>query len=64
MHQMQQEPLADYMPYTSQTEGVLRGLAALEPETLAVMHGSSYIGKSGKLLTDLAGVIKESFDGA
>jgi len=64
MQQMQQGPLADYMPYTRQTEGVLRGLAALEPETLAVMHGSSYIGKSGKLLTDLAGVIKESFDGA
>jgi flavorubredoxin len=64
MQQMQQGPLADYMPYSSQTEGVLRGLAALEPETLAVMHGSSYIGKSGKLLTDLAGVIKESFDGA
>jgi flavorubredoxin len=64
MQQMQQGPLADYMPYTSQTAGVLRGLADLKPETLAVMHGSSYIGKSGKLLTDLAGVIKESFDGA
>jgi len=34
---MQQGPLADYMSYTSQTEGVLRGLAALEPETLAVI---------------------------
>ena len=64
MQQMQQGPLADYMPYTRQTEGVLRGLAALEPETLAVMHGSSYIGKSRKLLTDLDGVIKESFDRA
>jgi hypothetical protein len=42
----------------------LRGLAALQPETLAVMHGSSYIGKSAKLLTDLAGVIKECFDEA
>lgn len=61
MRQMQQGPLADYMPYTRQTEGVLRGLAALEPATLAVMHGSSYIGKSGRLLTDLAGVISESF---
>lgn len=61
MRQMQQGPLADYMPYTGQTAGVLRGLAALKPETLAVMHGSSYIGKSDKLLTDLAGVIKESF---
>jgi len=25
------------------------------------MHGSSYTGKSGKLLADLAGVIKEIF---
>jgi len=55
MRQMQQGPLADYMPYTSQTEGVLRRLAALDPETLAVMHGSSYVGKGGKVLTDLAG---------
>ena len=62
MQQMQQGVLADYMPYTSQTEGVLRGLAALKPETLAVMHGSSYVGTSDKLLTDLAGVIKESFN--
>lgn len=58
MQQMQQGPLADYMPYSAQTEGVLRGLAALKPETLAVMHGSSYIGNSENLLTDLAGVIK------
>jgi hypothetical protein len=28
------------------------------------MHGSSYIGKSDNLLIDLAGVIKEGFDGA
>lgn len=61
LQQMQQGPQADYIPYTSQTEGVLRGLSALKPETLAVMHGSSYIGQSGKLLTDLAGVIKENF---
>jgi flavorubredoxin len=61
MRQMQQGSLADYMPYTRQTEGVLRGLAALDPATLAVMHGSSYTGKSGTLLTGLAGVIKESF---
>jgi flavorubredoxin len=64
MQQMQHGPLADYMPYTSKTEGVLRGLADLQPETLAVMHGSSYIGRSDKLLTDLAGVIKENFAGA
>jgi flavorubredoxin len=62
MQQMQKGPLAGYMPYTRQTEGVLRSLADLKPETLAVMHGSSYIGKSEQLLTVLAGVIQETFD--
>ena len=38
-----------------------RSLADLKPETLAVMHGSSYIGQCDRLLTDLAGVIKENF---
>ena len=61
---MQQGPLASYMPYTRQTEGVLRSLADLKPEMLAVMHGSSYIGQSDRLLIDLAGVIKEEFDKA
>jgi hypothetical protein len=46
MRQLEQGPLAGYMPYTRQTEGVLRSLADLKPETLAVMHGSSYCGKS------------------
>ena len=61
---MQQGPLAGYMPYTRQTEGVLRSLADLKPETLAIMHGSSYSGQGDRLLTDLAGVIKENFDQA
>ena len=50
------------MPYTRQTEGVLRKLADLKPETLAVMHGSSYTGQADQLLTNLATVIKENFD--
>ncbi len=62
MQQMQKGPLTGYMPYMRQTEGVLRSLAELKPETLAVMHGSSYVGQSGRLLADLAGVIKENFD--
>jgi flavorubredoxin len=37
-----QGPLAGYMPYTSQTAGVLDSLADLKPVTLAVMHCSSY----------------------
>jgi hypothetical protein len=63
MQQMQHGPLADYMPYTKHTEGVLRSLAALKPDTLATMHGSSYVGECDKLLSDLATVIKETFDG-
>lgn len=59
---LQQGPLRGYMPYTRQTEGVLHSLAALKPETMAVMHGSSYRGQCDELLTTLAGVIKEEFD--
>jgi flavorubredoxin len=62
MAMLKQGPLAGYMPYTSQTEGVLRSLAALRPQTLAVMHGSSFRGHGDRLLTELAGVIRESFD--
>jgi flavorubredoxin len=64
MAQLNSGPLAGYMPYTRQTDGVLRGLAELKPQTLAVMHGSSFNGNAGKLLTDLAGVIKDHFDKA
>ena len=62
MKRLQQGPLSGYMPYMRQTAGVLRSLAELKPEVLAVMHGSSYRGTCDKLLTDLAGVIKEEFD--
>lgn len=64
MQQMQHGPLAGYIPYTRQTEGVLRSLADLKPATLAVMHGSSYIGPGDRLLTDLAGVLRDEFDKA
>jgi flavorubredoxin len=64
MQVMQQGPLAGYMPYTKATEGVLRKLADLTPQTLAVMHGSSYRGRCDQLLNDLAGVIREHFDRA
>jgi flavorubredoxin len=64
MQFMQDGPLAGYMPYTRKTQGVLRSLAALEPQTLAVMHGSSYLGDSRQLLIDLARVIQDTFDRA
>ncbi|MEW4453851.1 MBL fold metallo-hydrolase [Bremerella sp. JC817] len=63
MQFLRQGPLAGYMPYTSQTEGVLRKLADLKPETLAVMHGASFQGAGDQLLLDLAEVIRVNFDG-
>lgn len=51
-------PLAKDMPYTSYTESTLERLAALEPGTLAVMHGSSYHGDGRKALLELAAAIK------
>ena len=59
MQAMQQGPLADYMPYSSQTEGVLRGLAALKPETLAVMHGSTFVGDGAAALVASGEVIRQ-----
>ncbi|MDA1006934.1 MAG: MBL fold metallo-hydrolase, partial [Verrucomicrobia bacterium] len=49
MQKMQEGPMAGYMPYTRQTEAVLHSLAALNPESLAVMHGSSYTGQGNQL---------------
>jgi hypothetical protein len=52
-------PLAGDMPYTQHTDATLRRLAALEPSTLATMHGSSYAGDGGRALRELAAVIRE-----
>ena len=57
---MQQGPLAGYMPYTRSTEKVLRSLADLKPETLAVMHGSSFAGDGERALRALARVLRET----
>jgi len=64
MQRLQAGPLAGYMPYTRATEGTLRSLAALKPETLAVMHGSSFRGACDDQLVGLAGVIQDVFDRA
>lgn len=61
MQRLNQGPLAGYMPYTQQTPGVLQSLAELKPQTLAVMHGSSYSGHGDEQLTGLAHVLKENF---
>ena len=55
-------PLMDYMPYTRNTGRLLNNLAALEPETLAIMHGSSFTGDGGRVLRDLDPVLRGVFD--
>lgn len=61
MRLMQHGPLASYMPYTPQTDGLLAGLAQLRPSILATMHGSSYAGDGGRTLGELAGAMRELF---
>lgn len=53
-------PLAKDMPYTPYTDSTLQRLAALEPQTLAVMHGSSYRGDGRQAILELAEVIRET----
>lgn len=60
---MQSSPLADYMPYTPQTEGIIQKLAVLDPKTLAIMHGSSYSGKGTQALQMLSTTIRDVFGG-
>ena len=55
----QASPLANYMPYTKHTDGILRKLAALKPQTIAAMHGSTYKGDGERAINDLAGVMRE-----
>jgi len=56
-------PLANDLPYTAQTDPMLQRLAALEPRTLAVMHGSSFRGDGGNAIRHLAAVIAELIGG-
>ena len=58
----QASPLANYVPYTANTEAILKGLATLNAKTMAVMHGSSFTGNCSGALHDLAGVMKEILD--
>ncbi|NLX98124.1 MAG: MBL fold metallo-hydrolase [Rhodopirellula sp.] len=57
--QYQAGPLSNYMPYTANTGRFLAELAALNPETLAAMHGSAFVGDGEKALLDLGPVLKE-----
>jgi flavorubredoxin len=52
-------PLANYMPYTKHTDGIMQGLAALNPRTIAPMHGSAFTGDGAQAVRDLAVVMRE-----
>ena len=52
-------PLANYMPYTPQTENQIKELAALRPKLCVPMHGSAFEGDGQRALLDMAAVMKE-----
>ena len=52
-------PMANYMPYTKHTDGILRKLADLKPRTIVPMHGSAYVGNGERAIRDLAIVMRE-----
>jgi flavorubredoxin len=52
-------PLANYMPYTKNTDGIMQRLADLKPKTIAAMHGSAYAGDGERAVRDLAVVMRE-----
>jgi hypothetical protein len=59
----QQGPLANYPPYTTETEQILGGLADLKPGTIASMHGSTYIGDGESAKDDLLQAMKDVLGG-
>jgi hypothetical protein len=52
--------MAKDMPYTPDTDATLRRLAALRPQTIALMHGSTFRGDGERALLDLATLIRET----
>jgi len=57
--QMQASPLADYLPYTKKTDGILRSLAALEPKTVATMHGAVFSGDGAAAINSYADMLRD-----
>ena len=53
--------LMDHMPITPKTEGLLQELAVLQPQTLAAMHGSTFVGNGAQALHDLGCVMREVY---
>jgi flavorubredoxin len=57
----QQSPvLMDYVPYTENTGRLLAKLAALQPRTLAAMHGSTFVGDGASVLLACDGLLRDT----
>jgi len=63
MEKARSGPMAHDVPYTPQTDTILRRLASLAPATLGVMHGSSFMGDGARALRELATVFRELLAG-
>ena len=61
MLEMQSSPLADYLPYTPNTDATIKRIAALKPTTVASMHGSIYHGNGENAILEYAEVLKGVF---
>ncbi len=51
--------LMDYVPYTENTQRQLATLAALQPRTLAAMHGSTFVGDGAAALIASGEIIRQ-----
>jgi flavorubredoxin len=56
--------LMDYVPFTENTTRQLAKLAALEPRTLAAMHGSTFMGDGAAILTASGEIIRQVSEAA
>jgi hypothetical protein len=54
-------PMSKDIPYTPDTDALYERLAALEPRTLAIMHGSTFSGDGQAAIRDLAATVRETF---
>ena len=59
LKEMEQGPLAGYLPFTPLTVPTLRALAELDPRLIATMHGSVLAGDGAQRLRDYAGMLEE-----
>lgn len=60
--EFEEGPLMGYTPYARHTKYLLNQLAALNPATLATMHGSSFNGNCKQALYDLDTVLRELWE--